>query len=112
MPLSALEVTDWYGNAVDLGTDNDYFLAENADIVLLIGDNVEDEYYSAEIIAESKSTVNGEEIVTPTHIKFTSKVNKYQDTAVPTTLKVVVKNKFGYVISKSDLAPFSMSFTK
>ena len=113
MPLSALKVTDWYGNAVDLSKDNDYFLAENVDIVLLTGNNVEDEYYDAEIIAESKTTgEDGEEVVVPAHIKFTSKVNKSQGTAVPTTLKVVIKDKFGYVVSKSDLAPFSMSFTK
>ena len=113
MPLSALKVTDWYGNAVDLSKDNDYFLAENVDIVLLTGNNLEDEYYDAEIVAESKTTgEDGEEVVVPAHIKFTSKVNKSQGTAVPTTLKVVIKDKFGYVVSKSDLAPFNMSFTK
>ena len=113
MPLSALKVTDWYGNAVDLSKNNDYFLKENVDIVLLTGNNVEDEYYDAEIVAESKTTgEDGEEVVVPAHIKFTSKVNKSQGTAVPTTLKVVIKDKFGYVVSKSDLAPFSMSFTK
>ena len=113
MPLSALKVTDWYGNAVDLSKDNDYFLAKNVNIVLVTGNNVENEYYDAEIVAESKTTgEDGEEVVVPAHIKFTSKVNKSQGTAVPTTLKVVIKDKFGYVVSKSDLAPFNMSFTK
>ena len=56
--------------------------------------------------------ISSDAYVVPAHIKFTSKVNKSQGRAVPTTLKVVIKDKFGYVVSKSDLAPFSMSFIK
>ena len=111
--LSKIKVTDWYGSKVDLSVDNDYFLTENVDIVLLTGDNeVVNEYYEAEIkpAATYGSGDNKKEV--PAQIIFTSKVNKSQGTAVPTTIKVVITDKFGYEVSKSGLAPFSMSFTK
>ena len=111
--LSALKVTDWYGNSVNLAEDNDYFETANVSIILLTGDDVENEYYKAEIVADYEVGVdeNGDEVYDDV-ILFTSKVNKSQGSAVPTTLKVVIKDNFGYEVSKSDLAPFSMSFTK
>ena len=111
--LSALKVTDWYGNSVNLAKDNDYFKTANVSIILLTGDDVENEYYKAEIKANYE--VGEDEDGDPVYddvILFTSKVNKSQGSAVPTTLKVVIKDNFGYEVSKSDLAPFSMSFTK
>ena len=111
--LSALKVTDWYGNAVNLAKGNDYFKTANVSIVLLTGDNVENEYYKAEIKANYEVGVDEEgNKVYDDVILFTSKVNKSQGNAVPTTLKVIIKDNFGYEVSKSDLAPFSMSFTK
>ena len=111
--MSALKVTDWYGNAVNLAKGNDYFKTANVSIVLLTGDNVENEYYKAEIKANYEVGVDEEgNKVYDDVILFTSKVNKSQGNAVPTTLMVIIKDNFGYEVSKSDLAPFSMSFTK
>ena len=111
--LSKIKVTDWYGNKVDLSVDNDYFNAANVGIVLLTGDNeVVNEYYEAAIKPAATYGTGSSKKNVPAQIIFTSKVNKSQGTAVPTTIKVVIKDKFEYEVSKSGLAPFSMSFTK
>ena len=110
--LSKLIVKDWYKNNVDLSKDTPYFDKTSVKVTLLTGENeVVDEYYEAKIKAAATYGTGNTAKKVPAQIIFTSQVNKAQGNPVPTKIKVVIVDKFGYEVSKV-VAPFTMKFQK
>ena len=112
--LDKLNVTDWYNAAVNIVKGDAKFPKDHIqsiDVHFLTGENftIEDEYYKGSIKAAVTEDKDKGIAGLPVRIELTEQSSAAQPNDVPTKLKFVITDCFGYTIVKVIDTPFTMT---